>query len=92
MNYKKLALVPLFLGLLGSICSCFPTSNSNPTSYPTSQPTSDVPTTSETSNQTTTSPSTSKPTTSYEEISNEEEVKLNEFNEKYSMKDFFGYG
>ena len=74
MNYKKIALVPLFLGLLGSICSCFPTSSSNPTtnsvttSYPTSNPTT---------NQTTTSPSTSKPTTSYEEISNEEEVKLN---------------
>lgn len=102
MNYKKIALVPLFLGLLGSICSCFPTSNSNPTtnsvttSYPTSQPTSDVPTTSietPTTTQTTTSsdPTTSKPTTSSEEISNEEEVKLNEFNDKYSMKDFFGY-
>jgi hypothetical protein len=101
MNYKKIALVPLFLGLLGSICSCFPTTNSNPTSnsvttsHPTSQPTSDVPTTGETptTNQTTTSsdPTTSKPTTSSEEISNEEEIKLNEFNDKYSMKDFFGY-
>ena len=60
MNYKKIALVPLFLGLLGSICSCFPASSSNPTtnsittSYPTSNPTT---------NQTTTSPSTSNPTT-----------------------------
>ena len=91
MNYKKFIIVPIFLGLLGSICSCVPTLT-EPTTNSTSGETT-LPTTEETTHpttETTTNTTISNPT-SYEEIKNEEEVLLNEFNEKYSMSDFFSY-